>query len=691
MSLGFLRSRHRKASILLCIGALLASVDCTIKNADTPDSGLPADAVVVTKPTVSVKTESVDSTGKVVTVADPASPLNGLTITFPQGAVASPVDISIGYADIDLANSKFPSETAPVTKLLVLKATPPVEFSRPVIVKIPYDASLVKIGDFINVYEYVNATVGGTSASKLEAATPAPSVPGSLSFAVRHFSGFLGLEWARRAVDILQTSADFNVDTGFSATKDGWFIANRGSILNPGGDCIGMSSFAKWFFTWKGLLSDTKGLYDKYRLGDPNRWQDDSCAIEAASRMQLGESAIWTRSAADMNVLGKNSLDTAKAIVQAMRDTGQPQILYVTQKYADGTSGGAHAILATGYRNGVFTLYDPNVPGTSRSVNYTYGASWGIYASGTSATSSRFQYNMFGLIGPSLFHGFDDAANIYTLAERTPCFKDVSLFPTVNLTAPTDTNADGKYEVESTTQVGTTLKGTITGGSKQPTHAVLYVNATKFDLVLGAGGSFTQKVPLFCATTASTANTINLENKDNIVEFLVTEANEWENYAGYARYIVSCTGPTPLAKVTLTWSTPLDIDLHAGTPDGQDVGYRGINYQRQSVQTAPYLDYDDIPGTGPEHLFFDSTLPIQEGTYSVRVNYFSKGSNTTAPTVGYTVKVELGFLLDGVPKYETPQYFSGTLSSVGETQSVTSFAYPLAAQDKVLSPGAQDK
>ncbi|MBN1114590.1 MAG: hypothetical protein JXA66_04560, partial [Oligoflexia bacterium] len=342
------------------------------------------------------------------------------------------------------------------------------------------------------------------------------------------------------------------------------------------------------------------------------------------------------------------------------------------------------------YNHGVFKIYDPNFPGnTTREVTYTYQGNWGIYNSGTSAASTRFQYNVFGIVGPSLFHNFNNAYDIYEMAELDPCFKDQSKFPTISLTAPTDTDHDGKLDVESTSENGTTLTGTITGGAAQPTHTVIYVNATKYDAAIAAGGAFSQKVPLFCTESNSSSDTINVESKDNIVEFLVTESNEWEKYAGFKRYIISCTGPTPLAKVTLTWSHTLDIDLHLTAPDATDIGYMGQNYQNQYDSTLPYLDFDDTTGMGPEHMFFNSDQSLDEGSYTVRVNYWSKKSYDTAPVVTYTVKVELGFMVDGVPVYEAPQYYTGTLSSVGDWATVTSFEYPPEATSKTLPEGRQ--
>jgi uncharacterized protein YfaP (DUF2135 family) len=647
--------------------------------------------------TVAVKTQTITTAGGTVTVTDATSPLNGLSITFPANAVIANTTVNVGYADIDSGSSQLPSETNVVSKMLVLSSDATQEFNKPITITLPYDKTKATYNEFVNPYEYVSvpgATIGTykkADESRIEVAsiTNRDTAAGTMTFMVRHFSNYFILEWAKKVADVLSTSADFNVDTGFDPAVDGWVIPNYGSILNPGGNCIGMSSYAKWFFTWKDVLSDSSGLYSKYIQG--NQWYDDVCAIEIASRMQSGERAIWTESSADMNAVGMSSLEVAKSFVQAMSNTGQPQIMYLDQAYDDGTTGGAHAILVRAYSNGVFKLYDPNFPGDeTRQVGYTYGGNWSIYNSGTNAASNRFKYNEFGIVGSSVFHNFDDAQNIYNMANTTPCFSGGSLFPTITLTSPAaDTN--GNINVTSTSENGTTLIGTITGGQKQPTHTIIYVNGTKYDVNLPASGAFSQKVPLYCAETSTTDETINLNSTDNVVEFLVTASDAWQNYAGYARYIVSCTGPTPLAKVTLTWDTPLDLDLHLVSPiTHTGIGYGETNYQSQTVNTLPYLDYDDTTGTGPEHMFFNSALTgIEQGTYTVNVVYFSAHGASPVPVVGYTVVVETGVLLDGVPLYDSPEYYYGTLTTEGELQTVTTFDYSTSAAAKTMTEGKQ--
>jgi uncharacterized protein YfaP (DUF2135 family) len=670
--------------ILLLLSLLVSACSST---PETPADD-PHDVNVARGPVTIVKTQTIDDNGGVLSVTEDG-PLKGLRIEFPARAVRRDTEIRVGWANLS-PESKFPADTRALGKLMVFESSSELDFERPVFVTAPYDTGRIAHGDFLMAYEVTRVTLQGNSIGRfVETSTvKRDAEAGTITFAVRHFSDYLIVEWAKKAADILSTSADFNVHTGFSPKSDGWFITNYGSILNPGGNCIGMSSYARWYYSFAKPLLGERALYSKYRQGDVTKWEDDEIAVEAASRMQLGESVIWNQSSAEMTQLQPSSLDVAKSFVQAMVNTGAPQILYISQKFPNGTYGGAHAVLIYGYRNGSFLIYDPNHPGVERSVDYTYGSSWAIYNSGTSAKVGKYNYNIFWHVGPGLYHGFGDALSIYLAAEGG--FTD-SKFPTVTLETPTDVDDDGKRDVMvGDGEQGVVLEGVIAGGEKKAKHTIIYVNGTPYQVALDDEGKFSQFVSLYCTNVDSEEGTQGLEQKDNVVEFLVTEENAWQNYAGYERFVVNCTGLTPMANVTLTWSTGLDIDLHVIAPDGSDIGYRGINYQGNYNHAYPYLDHDDLYSTGPEHIHFPLDNDMEPGTYTVWLEYYSAHGADPIPEVAWSVIIENGYMVNGVPTYFAPAAYHGWLASEKETVTVGSFEFAPEVPREVLA-GAQDQ
>ena len=78
-------------------------------------------------------------------------------------------------------------------------------------------------------------------------------------------------------------------------------------------------------------------------------------------------------------------------------------------------------------------------------------------------------------------------------------------------------------------------------------------------------------------------------------------------------------------QATLTWNTATDIDLHVKEPAGFEV------YYSAKVGPTATLDFDNIPGFGPENVFV-APGQFATGTYEVFVVYYS-GSPSTSATI----------------------------------------------------------
>ncbi len=81
-----------------------------------------------------------------------------------------------------------------------------------------------------------------------------------------------------------------------------------------------------------------------------------------------------------------------------------------------------------------------------------------------------------------------------------------------------------------------------------------------------------------------------------------------------------CVG-NGLLRFTLTWDTPGDLDLHVVPPCGQEISFRATS------ACGGRLDRDDIPGTGPENVFW-SAAPAS-GPYHICVNPYGSRSRVT--------------------------------------------------------------
>jgi hypothetical protein len=149
-------------------------------------------------------------------------------------------------------------------------------------------------------------------------------------------------------------------------------------------------------------------------------------------------------------------------------------------------------------------------------------------------------------------------------------------------------------------------------------------------------------------------NGINIANANGKIEGQ-PDQNETENGG-----VILGTGDV---QVTLDWYANADIDLHVVDPSGEE-----IFYNHPTALSGGKLDVDNrctgfVMGK-PENIYWPvGGAPV--GLYVVKVNYYADcSSSVTTGPVGWTITTKVK------GKVST---FSGTLSSVGVTMTVTTF------------------
>lgn len=174
----------------------------------------------------------------------------------------------------------------------------------------------------------------------------------------------------------------------FLSSQNGWSITNNESVndLTPGGTCLGMSSFAKWFYaahSSEKLSSSIAGL--------------DASLL--ATRAHLSMIPIWAQlisAAPDIFYLFSDNQEQSSEnwivsfIKTSIATFKSPVIVTLF-----GENHKAHAVLAFGYNENYISIYDPNFPGIERQLFYN-GNGISDYVSGKT-------YSSFGITGtPSL-------------------------------------------------------------------------------------------------------------------------------------------------------------------------------------------------------------------------------------------------------------------------------------------------
>ncbi|OPY33091.1 MAG: hypothetical protein A4E32_00764 [Methanomassiliicoccales archaeon PtaU1.Bin124] len=639
-------------------------------SADNP----PHTTVPKTIPTGSfttVSTGSVSSNGGQITGS-----LSGLKIEVPTGSVSDTVQFQVSTATVTESQVEgLPTGASIASKMIKIDTIGTTEwnsfkmFDNVLTVTLPYEQSMVQNEErAIRFYQYDEAVhtlePTGYAGQDVNANT--------LTFHVSTFSKFVAIEMAMSFFEGLNSS--FAVDTGFRPANDGWFIPNYGSYLASGGNCLGMTSFAKWYYTFEKSSSGT-GLYSKYRQGSASEWRDDEVAIQLATRSQVGLQGIWA-SLTEEEKENYSSKATGLSIIHGLLVSGEPQLLGLKTKYNNGTWGpGGHAILVYRYANGRFDTYDPNNPGTSagtdqQQIPYTFSGGFSrVFKSGLNAANPLL-FNVFYHASAKVFSPNNAFKGIYDMAENG--FQGNSIFPKVELTdsesdtygtTPIDSNSDG---LRDTSDNKMTISGTITGGQNPVTKTLIFVSGQKFETTIDANGVFSQEVPLYAG--------------DNDVVILATDSNTFTNWAGYLRTTVKSTASPASMTITMSWDQgSSDVDLHVLEPGANGTEGRHIYYSNKgSDSNAPYLDFDNTYGYGPEHYYATESMGLPDpsnpgtytslyGKYEIRAHYYRDKDSDSENIQPITFHLHIHYLMfmdeQTGTEYWGDVYYDGYLSS----------------------------
>lgn len=579
-----------------------------------------------------VTTGTVSEVGGMIQVTG-SGPLSGLKIDVPPTVAQEPVQFRVSYATVDLGGvDGLPEGASVASRMIQIETTGSPSwnafkmFDGLVRVTLPYDPAMVQEDEQgIRFYQYdqENASLEptGFDGQDLSANT--------LSFQAATFSKFVAVEMALTFFENMNSS--LTVDTGFRPKNDGWFIPNYGSYLSSGGNCLGMTSLAKWYFS-KEKAGSGACLYQKYREGNTAEWRDDATAIQLATRSQVGLQGIWA-SLTQAEKQNHTSKQVGLSILHGMLVSGEPQLIGLKTRYTDGTwADGGHAILAYRYSGGRFDVYDPNNPGTAagtdqQQIPYNYSKGFSrIFNSGLNA-ANPLQFNVFYHASAKVYSPNNAFKGIFDMAEQK--FQGSSIFPDVKLTdedtnpvgtTPVDIDSDGIRDTSSNKVI---ISGTITGGQGNVTSTLVFVSGQKFEAVLDP-------------TTKAFSVEVPVKQGENDVVILATDSNTFTNWAGYKQDKIKSSASQAALTVTLSWDQgSSDVDLHIQEPTRNSTSGRHIYFANKGATgNYPYLDFDNTVGYGPEHYYATSesvlpdpsvsgaTTPLY-GTYQIKVHYYA--------------------------------------------------------------------
>ncbi len=650
--------------VLLFFSGCGGSGDTTSNKPSAVDGKITSNLITITNGEFKDATPTIAKVGihgGTVEINDPSSPLNGVKIVIPVGAVSEDIDLTIGYADIT-GSVGMPDGSFLADKMIRIAASGSdgwneyQMFDKLVEVTLPYKVPPASVAEGSLFYYYYNS---GNKTLESEGFTKIDRVKKTITFKTRSFAqtAVEDTQVATRSISsrahigsysnyatyinagiLIETlveleEKDIVIDTGFRAAKNGWFIPNYGSYYDKanGGVCMGMVAFAKYYHKY----GYSPQLYSNYRDSVPTqRWQDDSTAIEIVSRVHSRLANIVSEIRDEEGEQKVSSLDVALSLVGSLFITnnltkiGIYKDVFLERERIPGTvnsyyraeyikdKGHEVSTYRVDFKNGeiVFHVYDPNNSNDdTRRIVYKIGSYFDDYLGGTSTSSKRIAYNLFYHSGFRV--GLTDAVMQKIKDSADAGFKDDSKFPTIEITSIVGKNSgevvydkndkgsakEGLTALEQhkyiTSDTAVVVKGTLLGGLAQSKCCI----ADNLRIFYGNKKHFQTPVDNYLGggTGEFTFTLPVLQGENMFILMGAKRKSFYSNWSAFKFDIIESTHSPAHIGVTLTWSKgQSDIDLYVKEPDSID----GV----KTGQTVSYTHREGLSVTNP-YLDVDNT------------------------------------------------------------------------------------
>lgn len=406
----------------------------------------------------------------------------------------------------------------------------------------------------------------------------------------RTFSPFAVVEAAPELLPVSHTV------TGYTIAANGWNLPNFGNEFAPGGNCLGMSAYANWFFGNRPRTEALNGSFST--VGTPT-----SPAELVITRAHLAQSQYWgVHSSTYLSELGDAEVGRLMKVFLRLFD--QPLVAVMGD-----ANGFVHAGIIFGYTATGFRLYDVNFANTEQTIPFN-GTAFGTYSFG-GTSYSRFSFVALPSFG------------------RTEDFEALTSEALAGFTASAQIVVDAPVANQQIAVRSTKLRGSITG-LDATAQLIAYVRGIP-QLVPTTAGRFETDIPI-----GAGANTIVLVSGDSVVP-----RSNWARNS--ATRVVKVTGLMPPTRLlaTLTWDQDRsDVDLYVTEPAPSN---QTAFFSNKLTSNNLSLDIDRLQGFGPEHVSLNASgAPLGvalSGRYRIRVHY--NRNPTGAPPVPVTGAVAI--------------------------------------------------
>lgn len=434
----------------------------------------------------------------------------------------------------------------------------------------------------------------------------------TITFDSRQFSAFtLGM--------LAFVSPNASSVPNFAPNVNGFRITNNhNQYLTPGGNCIGMSSFALWYY----LNRPAQQLYGKYPITNQPASIEDLIAVRA----QITQAQYWSNLYTSTNELvwQRSHPMSVRNALRAYISLWQKPVVLVVGTPASPTQ---HAVLAYGYDQNNFFIYDNEHPAQVKLLPHN-AAGFGTY-DGT--------YTLFSYIGATSFGGGDGYANLAVEADGGFLSSQ-----NITITSPTQGQSVSSTSVQLTGSLSANLNASMARYWKNglPNFTPFTTSGSSFNQpIVPSAGLNTVVVLAGTPVGGSLSNTL----------------------ANAAAKIVTFNGPPAVKfRSTLVWNQgDTDVDQYVTEPTGATSWYSS-----KTTSAGLTLDIDNTQGGGlPENTTISATSTPIAGIYRVRLHYYS--DHSTQQTVSGSVVLQINERQPNQPASAgpTPRLWSLTISN----------------------------
>jgi Tol biopolymer transport system component len=445
----------KRVSILLIMVALIAGMlACGQEETDQPVIFTSGDNVIGISQVIS-------TTGGTIEVGYNGTPIDGIQVQFPAGALTRDINVSLGYNTGTLT----PNEGIYGGVALILDTGNITQFEQPVTITVPFT------GTNTTPVPYYVGSGGELHPTQLMRVDRTAK---TFTFETFHASLFTWILSKLISTAYAPGPEDI-VDTGYLPEKDGFQVRNHGTDYNRLGECLGMTAFSLWYYMNK---KSTKGeFYPKYMNitgndsnGNPLHGQDIIATRAFISIIRVWDT-YYGSTVYHESILSDE--DSWASITSAILNNRRPVLLWLHSAII----GEAHSLVAYACNLlGTISVYDPNLPGQSETITYD------------SRTKSFANYGLFDVIALCGDVASDLPESYESILDDADANFQGSGRATINITSHTNGQEVAARDIM--------LTGNIQSGQVLVSTLRVFVGSTQFSTNVGYDGSFNLPVSL---------------------------------------------------------------------------------------------------------------------------------------------------------------------------------------------------